>query len=102
MDRFDSSYVCEPPDYSKQKSFQQQVKANASAILREDAIYRKQQAKDVQLLKAYEEELRDPTEFYLWQKEMRERDNTEKLEKVLILNIPITDENLLSFLHIIF
>jgi len=61
---------------------QQQVKNNASAILREDAIYRKQQAKDVQLLRAYEEELRDPTEFYLWQKEMRDRDAVEKLEKV--------------------
>jgi len=33
-------------------------------------------------LRAYEEELRDPMEFYLWQKEMRERDHTEKLEKV--------------------
>lgn len=81
--RFDSAYASEVPDYSKQKPFQQQVKVNASAILREDAIYRKQQAKDVQLLKAYEEELRDPTEFYLWQKEMRERDYVEKLEKVV-------------------
>ena len=43
--RFDASFVHTPPDFSKQKSFQQQVKANASAIYREDAIYRKQQAK---------------------------------------------------------
>mmetsp|Transcript_2818 Transcript_2818/g.4346 ORF Transcript_2818/g.4346 Transcript_2818/m.4346 type:complete len:653 (-) Transcript_2818:74-2032(-) len=81
--RFDASFIHEPPDFSKQKSLQQQVKNNASAILREDAIYRKQQAKDVQLLRAYEEELRDPTEFYLWQKEMRDRDAVEKLEKVV-------------------
>jgi len=76
---FDSSFVNEPPDFSQIKG---KVRLNAAAILREDALYKKQQAKDVELIKSYEEELRDPSEYFAWQKEMKERDDVMKLRQV--------------------
>lgn len=60
------------PESRKQPA--QEVKLNAAAILREDALYKKKQAKDAQLLRAYETELRDPMEFYRWQSEMLQQD----------------------------
>lgn len=61
------------PDLSKLKH-QQEVKLNTAAILREDALYKKKQAKDAQLIHAYETELRDPMDFYRWQSEMMAQD----------------------------
>jgi hypothetical protein len=80
--QFDASFYNAPPDFSK--LHKTDFKANAAAILREDFLYRKQQAKDAEILRNYEEELRDPTEYYLWQKEMRERDDIEKLKHVAL------------------
>ena len=77
--KFDSSYVNEPPDFSKIPA---KVKLNTAAILREDSLYKKQQEKDYNLLKNYEEELRDCTEYYSWQNEMKERDHEIKLKGV--------------------
>lgn len=76
---FDSSFVNEPPDFSQIKG---KVRLNATSILREDALYKKQQAKDVELIKSYEQELRDPSEYYAWQKEMKDRDDVVKLNQV--------------------
>lgn len=79
--QFDASFYNEAPDFSKPTvSF----KENSAAILREDYLYRKQQAKDAAILRNYEEELRDPTEYYLWQQEMRDFDATEKLKYVAL------------------
>ena len=47
------------------------VRLNVATILREDSLLRKQQAKDVELLKNYEMELRDPTEYFIWQQVTR-------------------------------
>jgi hypothetical protein len=58
------------------------VRVNASAILREDALLKKKQAQDAALIKAYEEELRDNTEFYRWQGEMKKKDELDKLAHV--------------------
>ena len=44
------------------------VRLNNSTIYREDYLYRKKQANDAKILKNYEEELRDPIEYFLWQK----------------------------------
>lgn len=77
--KFDSSYVNEPPDFTKIPA---KVKLNTAAILREDSLYKKQQEKDYNLLKNYEEELRDCTEYYSWQNEMKERDHEIKLKGV--------------------
>lgn len=78
---FDSSYVHPPPDFNAVPA---KVRVNAATILREDYLYRKQQAKDVQILKNYEEELRDPTEFYIWQADLKERDEQDKLNQVAL------------------
>jgi hypothetical protein len=77
--KFNSSYVNEPPDFN---AIPAKVRLNAATILREDSLYRKQQAKDVQLLKQYELELRDASEYYTWQETMREHDQREKLALV--------------------
>lgn len=76
--QFDSSF------YNPAPSFQNapEIRPNAAAILREDALYRKKQADDAMLLKKYEEELRDPTEYFRWQADMREKDEVEKLKYV--------------------
>lgn len=76
---FDASFVNEPPDYNQMPA---KVRLNAAAILREDALYKKQQAKDVELLKQYEWELRDCSEYYTWQKDMKDRDEKLKLHQV--------------------
>lgn len=53
------------------------VKLNAATILREDALVKKQQAKDAQLLRAYETELRDPLAFFQWQADMLAQDERQ-------------------------
>lgn len=68
---FNASFVNEPPDFTKIPA---KVRLNASTIYREDALYRKQQAKDAAILKNYEDELRDPTEYFLWQNDLKQRD----------------------------
>jgi hypothetical protein len=78
---FDSSFVNLPPDFSKMSA---QIRQNASSVLREDYLYRQQQAKDAEILKNYEKELRDPVEYFAWQQAMKERDDQVKLEQVAL------------------
>jgi hypothetical protein len=59
-----------------------EVKLNAASIIREDALYKRKQATEAATIKAYESELRDSTEFYRWQTEMRRRDEKVKFDKV--------------------
>lgn len=77
---FNNSYVNIPPDFHDDTT--SRIKLNASAILREDYLFRKQQEKDAKILKDYESELRDPVEFYAWQNEMKVADEREKLHYV--------------------
>lgn len=51
-----------------------EIKLNTAAILREDALYKKKQLKEAQLIRNYESELRDPMEFYRWQNSMLQQD----------------------------
>lgn len=78
---FDATFITPVPDYNASKAV---VRVNAATILREDFLYRKQQAKDAAVLKNYEEELRDPVEYFAWQQKMVEGDDQAKLENVLM------------------
>jgi hypothetical protein len=78
---FDSSFYNEAPDFQQNAP---SVRLNAAAVLKEDALYRRQQAKDAEVLRNYEEELRDPFEYYMWQKDLRERDHADKLKGVAL------------------
>ena len=67
------------PDFARMDA---PVKLNVASILREDAVYKKKQEKEKKLIEAYESELRDSTEFYKWQKGMRDQDERERIEAV--------------------
>lgn len=54
------------------------VQQNVASVLREDALLKQKQAKEYQILKRYEEELHDASEFNRWQEEMREKDKIEE------------------------
>jgi hypothetical protein len=59
-----------------------QVKLTAASILREDNLYKKKQAKEAEVLKKYESELRDTSEFFRWQTEERIKEDAKKLARV--------------------
>ncbi len=78
---FDASFVHDVPNFNNSKAV---VRVNAATILREDYLYRKQQNKDEAILKAYEEELRDPVEYFAWQQQMKENDEKAKHDNILL------------------
>lgn len=59
-----------------------EFRMNTAAYMREDSLYKRKQEDEVKLIEAYESELRDSTEYYRWQSEMRERDKQGRLEQV--------------------
>ena len=77
--KFDMSHRKPLPDF---KRFNATVKLNTASILREDALFKKKQAEEAKLIKNYEEELRDSTEFYRWKTTMEEHDHIMKMEQV--------------------
>jgi hypothetical protein len=81
--QFNNSYHNPPPKVNANDlELISNIKPNVSTILREDYLFRKLQAKDAQILKNYEEELRDPIEYYYWQEKMEKQDEIEKLKYV--------------------
>ncbi len=69
----------EAPDFSSKPA---EVRMNASAVLREDNVYKKKQAQEAKLLQAYEEDLRDSTEYYEWLSEQRRQQEEDRLARV--------------------
>jgi hypothetical protein len=60
------------------------VRLNATAILREDYVMRQRQEKEAALVKQFESELRDASEFYQWQMRMKAEDEEAERQGVLL------------------
>lgn len=58
------------------------VRHNAASVLREDALLKQKQAKEYQILKRYQEDLHDASQFYTWQERMKEQDQSEEEARV--------------------
>jgi len=65
-------------EYDRTALVQAEVKMTAAAILREDNLVKRKQEKEHEILKNYETELRDASEFNRWQQDMKERDKIEE------------------------
>ena len=59
------------------------VRLNAAAVLRENAIFRKKQENEAKVIKSYEEDLRDASEFYAWQEKMMREDARQRAEEIV-------------------
>ena len=55
---------------------------NTAAILREDALFRAKQKQEAAKINAYEAELRDSSDFYRWQTDMRAQDQRTRSEQI--------------------
>ena len=75
------------PDVTRQGA---SVKLNAAAILREDALFKKKQSEEARLLKGYEDNLRDSTEYYRWKTDMEKHDGRIKMEQVQMKRMQAT------------
>jgi len=58
------------------------VRQNVAAVLREDALLKQKQAKEYELLKRYEQDLHDGSEFHRWQEKMKEKDHLDEEKRV--------------------
>merc|ERR1712039_961045 len=58
------------------------VKQNVAAVLREDALLRQKQAREAEILKNYEQELHDASEYNRWQDKMGQKDHEEEEKRV--------------------
>merc|ERR1712048_6884 len=58
------------------------VRQNAASVLREDALLKKKQAKEAQILKRYEEDLHDGSEFQAWKQKIKLQDDLDEENRV--------------------
>merc|ERR1712060_47232 len=58
------------------------VRQNAASVLREDALLRKKQQKEAQILKRYEEDLHDESEFQAWKQKVKLQDDLDEENRV--------------------
>ena len=65
-----------------QKKVNEPIRMTASAILREDALYRRKQAEQAKIVESYESCLRDASAYHRWQSEMKQKDERERLRLV--------------------
>eukprot|EP01052_Picozoa_sp_SAG31_P038661 SAG31_NODE_5210_length_2674_cov_1.231845_1_plen_790_part_10 len=78
--QFDVKPVKKPPTAPTAETAP--IKLNTAAILREDNVYRKKQAQEAAMIKRYESELRDGSEFEDWKRRMEEADEEERIKEV--------------------
>lgn len=62
-----------------------EVRVNAAAILREDAVFRRRQRKEVAMLRRYEAELRDEAEHAAWRERVKAEDEQARRGAMMIL-----------------
>jgi len=70
-----------PTEYAPPKQ-EAEVAMNTASILREDKLLYKKQEKEFAILKEYEANLRDASDFHNWQFEMLKKDQLEELARV--------------------
>merc|ERR1712107_556679 len=58
------------------------IRQNASSVLREDALLKKKQQKEAQILKRSEEDLHDESEFQAWKQKIKLQDDLEEENRV--------------------
>ena len=75
--KFDMKYANKMPDF---ENIEAPVKINTAAIMREGHLLKKRTEVEHQILKDYEINMRDASEFNRWFKEMNEKDEIERLE----------------------
>ena len=72
------------PDFSKNQA---DVKLNVAMLKREKHLIDKEEANAADLLAQMEMGLKDSSEFYRWQREMEQKDDIEKIERVQKMKI---------------
>lgn len=77
MLKFDMKYSNKLPDF---ENIEAPVKVNTAAIMREGHLLKKKQEVEHQILKDFEMNMRDGSEFNRWFSEMNEKDEIERLE----------------------
>lgn len=75
--QFDKKHARKLPDFSKNEV---EIKPTAAAILREGHLLTKKQQEEEKVLKDFEMNMRDESEFNRWSKEMGEKEEVERLE----------------------
>ncbi|KAA6395889.1 MAG: putative myosin heavy [Streblomastix strix] len=58
------------------------VRLNVAAVLREEKVFRKKQEEEAKILKQYEQDLRDSSEFEDWKQKGREKDEEDLRQKI--------------------
>ena len=77
--KFDQKYAREVPDFSKVEA---PVKLTSAAVLREGHQLKVKAEQDAKILKDFEINMRDASEFDRWKREMEEKEDIERLEHI--------------------
>lgn len=75
--QFDKKHARKMPDFDQ---IEAPVKVNTAAIMREAALLKKKQEEEQKVLKDFEMNMRDASEYERWSKEMGEKEEVERLE----------------------
>lgn len=75
--KFDMKYARKLPDFD---SIEAPVRMNTAAIVREGNQLKKRKNEELNVIKEFEMNMRDASEFQRWSKEMEEKEEIERLE----------------------
>lgn len=77
--KFEGKHAREIPDFSKVEA---PVKLTSAAVLREGHLLKIKAEQDAKILKDFEVNMRDASEFDRWKREMDEKEEIERLEHI--------------------